>query len=140
MAFPHNCHGISCSATLFWLFPIQNVMDPELQIENKLQWTIIEYYLDFHLPALPRAFIHSFTTPPCLHEVFILIVVEIYWRLTLYQTPCSTFVYYPIYISPYNLRKHRYYYYAHFAEEEAEVKMLFKWAKISFSVLPTITF
>lgn len=36
-------------------------MDPELQIENKLQWTIIEYYLDFHLRCFTKSiytFIH----------------------------------------------------------------------------------
>lgn len=43
------------------MFPIQNVMDPELWVENKLWWNIIEYYLHSHSMLLyqEHLFIHS---------------------------------------------------------------------------------
>lgn len=60
-ALPHNCHGTSCYAVLFRLFPIQMGMESELWAENKWWCNIIKHHLDSH--GVPRfrehLFIHS---------------------------------------------------------------------------------
>jgi hypothetical protein len=77
MAFPHNCRGTPCYATLFWWFPMPKRMEPKLQEENTLWWILFRFS---QCASSLRTFIHS-VTHRCFNKISTYIVVKIYKSL-----------------------------------------------------------